>query len=102
MDIPTEPYVAEHTTQRFPLEALQNMELPKVPDNLSKFLSITWNGRGGIPAKSAVGALTDKQGNPLATISFYFKRYIHEETIPFKDAEREMSIYIEVAQEALL
>lgn len=86
-------------SNRFPLEKLQNMKLPEVPEELSKLLSVTWKGRGGIPATSAVGALVDKAGNPLTIITLVYKRYIHEEELPYKDVNREMQIFAEVAGE---
>lgn len=95
-------FMADHeseSVQRFSLEALQNMKLPKIPEKLRKVLSINWVGKGNAPATSAVGALVDKQGNPLATISLIYRRYIHEETFPFKHVEREFKIFSEVAEE---
>lgn len=77
------------------------MKLPEVPEELSKLLSVTWKGRGGIPASSAVGALVDKAGNPLVVVTLVYKKYIHEEDIPFKDLHREARIFAEVAGELL-
>lgn len=87
------------STNRYPLEKLQNLKLPEVPEKLSRLLSVTWKGRGGIPATSAVGAIVDKAGQPLAVVTLVYKRYIHEEDIPFRDILREMSVFAEVAEE---
>lgn len=92
----------DETTQRLPLETLQNMELPKVPENLKNILSINWIGRGGLPAVSAVAAHTNKKGQPLVCLSLVWHNKIIEEEYPFKDAVREFEIFSEVAQENLI
>jgi len=88
-------------TTRFPLETLQKMELPEVPEAVSKLLSVTWKGRGGVPAPSAVGAMTDSVGNPLVVMTLVYKNSIIEEEHPHKDSYREAKILIEVAEELL-
>lgn len=102
MSVSAEQQYEPESNQKYSLEALQNMVLPEVLPKLQDILSLNWRGRGGIPASSAVGAQTDKQGNPLITISLIFKRYIHEDTLPYKDVHKEFQIYSEVAQECLI
>lgn len=86
---------------RLPMEALTAMSLPEVPEELSRLLSVTWKGRGMTPATSAVGAITDKSGQPIAVATLVYKKYIHEEDIPFKDIHREVGIFVEVAKDLL-
>lgn len=94
--------MAEKTeSNRFPLETLQNMKLPDVPEHVSKLLSVTWKGRGGVPTPSAVGALTDKSGWPIVVMTLVYRQCIIEEEHPHKNAEREVKILIEVAEELL-
>lgn len=92
----------ENVHQKFSTEALQSMKLPEVPVELSQVLSVSWCGKGDVPASSALGARVDKQGNPLATISMVYKKYIHEEEHPFRDVEKEFKIFVEVAREDLV
>lgn len=92
----------DQKTQRLPLETLLEMNLPNIPNNLRHLISISWNGKLGIPAPSAAAALTNKNGQPLVTISIIWKQKIIEEQHAFKDAVREFKIFTELAKENLI
>lgn len=92
----------DHTTQRLPMDMLQNMELPEVPDELKGVLSVNWKGKYGIPAPSAVAALTNKSGWPMVVFSMVWHSKIIEEEYPFKTAKSEFEIFSQVAQENLV
>lgn len=83
------------------LDTLKQMKLPKVPKKLSDLLFVNFQGKGGIPAVSAIGAHQDKQGNPLVIISLIYKSKLIEEVYPFKDLKWEFPIFVEVAEELL-
>jgi hypothetical protein len=90
----------DQTTMRLPTEVLHSMELPQVPKNLKHVLSISWKGRG-VPAPSAVAALTDKKGYPMVTLTLLFGRKVIEEEHNFYNAVREFDIFREVAEEIM-
>lgn len=89
----------EEPENKFSIEALQAMRLPTVPEELENILAASWQGRHGLPAESAMDALTDNRGNPMVCLSLVYKKYIHEEFHPFKDLEREFSLFKEIALE---
>lgn len=91
----------DHTTQRLPLDTLLNMELPTVPEKLKNVLSVNWKGRG-VPAPSAVAALTNKKGHPMVVLSMFYRSKVIEEEHPFYDAVREFEVFREVAEENLV
>jgi len=89
----------DHTTQNLPVETLQEMELPKVPDDIKDILSIKWKSKFGVAAPSAIAAVADKKGQPIVVFSLKCYSYTHEEEHPFKHAMSEFDIFSSVARD---
>lgn len=85
----------------YSIDALQSMELPEIPQEINCYLRINWIREDGLPAASAMEAMTDQSGEPLVMFSYLFRTAIVEEEIPYKDIEREAKIYTEMALEDL-
>lgn len=88
---------------RLPVEALAAMKLPEVPEDLQSkgrpVLAVSWKGRGGIPAPSALAAQKNKKGFPIAVVNMVFKSKIIEEEYSFVELGDEFPIFVEVARE---
>jgi hypothetical protein len=89
----------DHTTQNLPVETLQEMELPEVPEDLKDILSIKWKSKFGVAAPSAIAAVADKKGQPLVVFSLKYRSYLHEEEHPFKHIMNEFDIFSSAARE---
>lgn len=81
------------------LDYLTSLELPEIPKQFRKILKVSWVGRNGIPAASAVAAVTDKYNQPQAVISYLYKKTIIEERVSYEFLNRELRHFLEMAEE---
>jgi hypothetical protein len=84
------------------IEFLQSLEPPKVPEHLEPFLKVNWVGKKGFPAVSAIDAAKTETGEPKLIFSLIYKSSIIEDTFPHSEAEKEMKVFSETAEELCL
>lgn len=82
-----------------PLEYLQSLELPMLPESLKNILELSWVSRFGGKAVSAVAAQADHRGEPIVRIKLSFKRAKIEEEFSFIRLKHELENYMELALE---
>lgn len=81
-------------------EELMKLELPSIPEHLSKMIKINWLTPYKAKDKSVLSAKTDPEGYPLVELKLLYEGKVTiSENIKYKYIHKEVEVFVSVAED---